>query len=93
MLWGCISFKGPWEIAVITLTIKVFVYIEFLDNSIDKNWFDDNEIIFQGDSAFCHKAKEIQFFFFFQEKIIKSITWSANSPDQNPSENLWWKFF
>ena len=73
MLWGCISFKGPWEIAVITLTIKVFVYIEFLDNSIDKNWFDDNEIIFQGDSAFCHKAKEIQFFFSGKDYKINNM--------------------
>ena len=32
MLWSCMSFKRPGEIAIITPTINSHVYIEILDN-------------------------------------------------------------
>ena len=73
--------------AIITSTIRAYVYIEILDNFLIpsiENWFGDNEIIFLDDSASCHRAKEITVF--LQDMLVKSMRWPANSPDLNPIE-------
>ena len=57
------TFKGPWEIAVITSMINAFVYIEILDNFIIwliEKWFGDDEVIFPDNHVSCHKAKGIK---------------------------------
>uniref|UniRef100_A0A3B3S4R3 Tc1-like transposase DDE domain-containing protein n=1 Tax=Paramormyrops kingsleyae TaxID=1676925 RepID=A0A3B3S4R3_9TELE len=89
MIWGCMSGKGPGQMAVITSTVNAQVYIEILDNflilSIESRLGDD-EVIFQDDNASCHRAKSVKTF--LQERHINSMTWPANSPDLNPIENL-----
>ena len=50
MTWGCMSFKGPEEITIITSTINAHVYIEILDNffiTLIENRSDDDEVIFR----------------------------------------------
>ena len=92
MIWGCMSFKEPGDLAIVISTINTKAYIEILDNFIIpriENYFVD-EIIFQDDNASCHKAKWTKVS--FKERHIESMTGPANSPDLNPIENLWWKF-
>ena len=79
MIWGCMSFKGSVEMTIITSTINTHVDTEILDNfhiPKKKNWFDDDEVILQGDNASCHKAKKIRDF--LQKRRIKSMAWLAN---------------
>uniref|UniRef100_A0A3Q3AMG8 Tc1-like transposase DDE domain-containing protein n=1 Tax=Kryptolebias marmoratus TaxID=37003 RepID=A0A3Q3AMG8_KRYMA len=65
MIWGCMSGKGTGEMAVITCLINAQVYIDILDTflipSIER-MFGDDEIIFQDDSASCHRAKTVKTF-------------------------------
>ena len=56
---GCMSFKEPGEMIIVTSTINALVEIEILDpflvSSIE-NWFGD-EVIYQVDNAFCLRTK------------------------------------
>lgn len=57
MIWGCMSFKSPREIAIITSKVNTYLYIETLDNFL----IPFNQFIwlwwnhFQVDNASCHK--------------------------------------
>jgi transposase len=44
-------------------------------------------MVFMQDNAPCHKALIVTQF--FDENNIKTLDWSAQSPDINPIENLW----
>ena len=54
-----------------------------------ENRFGDNEVIFQDDNAYFHRAKKIKAFFTGKAHKINNM---ISSPDLNPIENLWWKF-
>uniref|UniRef100_A0A3B3QGW8 Transposase Tc1-like domain-containing protein n=1 Tax=Paramormyrops kingsleyae TaxID=1676925 RepID=A0A3B3QGW8_9TELE len=76
MIWGCMSGKGPGQMAIITSTINAQVCVEILDNflisSIESRFGNDN---FQDDNASCHRAQSIKTF--LQEKNINSMTWAS----------------
>uniref|UniRef100_A0A3Q3AY27 Tc1-like transposase DDE domain-containing protein n=1 Tax=Kryptolebias marmoratus TaxID=37003 RepID=A0A3Q3AY27_KRYMA len=91
MIWGCMSGKGTGEMTVVNSSINAQVYIDILDSflipSIEQMFGD--EIIFQDDNASCHRAKTVKAF--LGERPIQSMSWTANNPDLNPIENLWWR--
>uniref|UniRef100_A0A672FA08 Tc1-like transposase DDE domain-containing protein n=1 Tax=Salarias fasciatus TaxID=181472 RepID=A0A672FA08_SALFA len=92
MIWGYMSGKGSGEKAVVKSSINAQVYIDILDSflipSIEK-MFGNDEILFQDDNASYHRAKTVTVF--LGKRRIQSMSWPANSPDLNPTENLWWK--
>lgn len=49
----------------------------------------NDDMIFQDDNAFCHRANDVETF--FQERHVMSRAWPENSPDLNPIANLWGK--
>uniref|UniRef100_A0A672STN9 Tc1-like transposase DDE domain-containing protein n=1 Tax=Sinocyclocheilus grahami TaxID=75366 RepID=A0A672STN9_SINGR len=73
MIWGCMSGKGPGEMAILISTVNAQVYIEILDTflipSIEKKLGD---VIFQDDNASCHREKSVKAF--LQERHITSMT-------------------
>ena len=77
-------FKEPGDTAVITIKS---MYIEILDNfliQLTENRFDGELFSY----VLLQSRKYLVFFFFFlQERHIKSITWRANSSNINPLKN------
>ena len=47
---------------------------------------DENTLLFMHDNAPCHKTEDIRQL--LEENHIPTMSWSANSPDLNPIENL-----
>ena len=48
-----------------------------------------NKSVSNDDNALPHTTKSINAF--HQERYVTLMTWSANSPNLNLTENLWWK--
>lgn len=53
-----------------------------------ENRFGDDTVIFRMRMHLAIEGITV----FLQKKNISSMTWSANSLDINPNENLWWKW-
>ena len=55
-----------------------------------ENWFHDNEVIFQGDNASCHRVKTFcKVCFFSPEMHKKSLMWTVKSLDLKTTKDLW----
>ena len=46
-----------------------------------------NQFVFMQDSALCHKVKSVKTF--LSEEDVTAMEWLAQSPDMNPTENVW----
>ena len=49
----------------------------------------DNPVILQFDNDPKHRS--LKAFEFYKENNVKIIDWPSNSPDLNPTENIWAK--
>lgn len=61
MVWGCFSSKGVGPLHVLERTVKAQDYIQILEDclmpTIEEQFGDASNCIFQDDSAPCHRAK------------------------------------
>lgn len=65
MIWGCITSAGLGKIEFIEGTMNAKKYIETLERSlfptIEELYADQENVVFQDDSAPCHRAKAVSF--------------------------------
>ncbi len=90
MIWGAMSSAGVAPLCFLktNVTAPVYQYIleHFMLPSADQ-LFKDADFIFQQDLAPAHTAKSTKSW--LNDHGVGVLDWPANSPDLNPTENLW----
>ena len=100
MIWGCLSYHGLGELAFVKGMVNSEVYktilINHLTPSIEKPLSVADEVIFQDDSAPCHRSKMVSSIFFivtlhnankFTTKLLTIFFFSSS--DQTIYEREW----
>ena len=87
MVWGCFSMNYRPDLYFVNGYMNSAGYKEVLDKFINRDAVKNMGLIFQDDSAPCHRSSLIKTY--KTENEIQSLDWPGNSPDLNPIENLW----
>ncbi len=86
MIWAA----GVGPLCFLKSTVNAAIYQDILEHfmlpSADK-LYGDADFIFQQDLAPAHTAKGTKSW--FSDHSVTVLDWPANSPDLNPTENLW----
>ena len=90
MVWDCICYSGTGMLAFIDGNMNTQKYIQTLDQhlwpSVAKH-FADHSWVFQEDNAPAHESREASVW--KERNSISAFFWPAQSPDLNPTENIW----
>ncbi len=90
MIWGAMSSAGVGPLCFLKTNVTAPVYLDFLERfmlpSADQ-LFKDADFLFQQDLAPAHTAKSTKSW--LNDHGVGVLDWPANSPDLNPTENIW----
>jgi len=89
MIWGCITYFGVGTVDFAEGNINAKRYIDILEGNswpVIAQHFPENSCIFQDDNAPVHRARSVVEYRLRNK--IKTLTWSAQSPDLNIIENV-----
>ncbi len=90
MIWAAMSSAGVGPLCFLKSTVNAAIYQDILEHfmlpSADK-LYGDADFIFQQDLAPAHTAKGTKSW--FNDHGVTALDWPANSPDLNPTDNLW----
>ncbi len=94
MIWGAMSSAGAGPLCFLKTNITAPVYQYILEHLISlpslpsaDQLFKDADFIFQQDLAPAHTAKSTKSWLNYHG--VGVLDWPANSPDLNPTENIW----
>ena len=89
MVFDMISTSGTGPLVRLHSKMNTTVYKEVLKKHVVPNMRTAiNQLaIFIQDNAPCHTAKSVKTFLY--EEDVTVMEWSAQSPDINPTENVW----
>lgn len=91
MVWGCFSWHGVGRLHVVEGNMNSEKYIQVLETrllpTIQDHYGEVDDIIFQDDSAPCHRSRAVNEY--LNSVGVQRLTWPGNSPDLNPIENCW----
>ncbi|CAK9818979.1 Transposable element Tcb1 transposase [Anthophora quadrimaculata] len=90
MVWGCVSWHGVGNLALIHGIITVDKYVDILTENLEESTLKmnlDEEWMLQQNNDPKHIVKKTKPF--LQNCKIEVLEWLPQSTDLNPIENLW----